>query len=293
MKTSLGTLEATSKVDDNPLVASTDKSRPKRIEYAIRDGYKVASISVSKAGNVWVKAASKIYNTTPAATQKALNMSLGTIEAAFKIDNAPLVETADESTPKRNDDTVRIVHKVAAFSGSKEGDVSAKAASKINNTTPIVAQKALDVSFGTAEAASKIDNTSLAATADESIPKRNDDAVLDAHKVAAFSGSKKGDVSMKAASQVSNTVLYLMIKGLIKALDVGLGTLEAASKIDITPLAATTDERRQKCKDDAVPDVRKVAAISDLREGDFSVKAASKINNAVPVATVDENQRVR
>jgi hypothetical protein len=43
----------------------------------------------------------------------------------------------------------------------------------------------------------------------------------------------------------------------------------------------------------SVKDAYKVAAIRDLKEGDVSVKAASKIKNTLPVEIVDENRRVR
>jgi hypothetical protein len=76
-------------------------------------------------------------------------------------------------------------------------------------------------------------------------------------------------------------------------LDARLAALEATSKIDITPQSATADESRPTYKDDAVPDAHKVAAISDSREGEVRAKAASKIDNAAPVAIVDENRKVR
>jgi hypothetical protein len=141
---SLGTVEAASKINTTaPVIETVDKSRrgrtrrPKRYDNAVRDGYKVAAISGSKQGDVSVKAASKIHNTAPVATQKTSEISLGTIGAASKIDDSPLVAPADESRAKRNDDAVPDAHKVAAISNSKEGEVRVKAASKINNTAPV------------------------------------------------------------------------------------------------------------------------------------------------------------
>jgi hypothetical protein len=43
----------------------------------------------------------------------------------------------------------------------------------------------------------------------------------------------------------------------------------------------------------SVGDAYNVAGISGSKEGDVPVRAASKINSTVPVATVGENQRVR
>jgi hypothetical protein len=91
----------------------------------------VAAISGSKQGDVLVKAASKIHNTAPVATQKTSEISHGTIRAASKINDGPLVVPVDESRAKLNDD-------VAIISGSKKGDIPvAKAETKINNAAPV------------------------------------------------------------------------------------------------------------------------------------------------------------
>ena len=79
-----------------------------------------------------------------------------------------------------------------------------------------------------------------------------------------------------------------------KALDVSLGTTaEVASKVDYAPTFRTLVKSRPKSNFDAIPDAHKEAATSGSKEGDVSMKAASKINSTAPVATVNDNQKVR